>query len=69
MKEIIINVPEDTVELVRRIGGTIEKEKSRINDKAKKKTRPLDFFGIWPDIPLDPKTYRVKLWRKFQNYS
>jgi hypothetical protein len=65
MKEIIINVPEDTVELVRRIGGTIEKEKSRINDKAKKKTRPLDFF----DIPLDPKTYRVKLWRKFQNYS
>ncbi|MCW3109489.1 MAG: hypothetical protein JWQ09_3995, partial [Segetibacter sp.] len=28
------------------------------------KAKPLDFFGTWPDIPLDPETYRGKLWRK-----
>lgn len=70
MKEIIVNVPEDTVELVeeliQRIGGTIEKSyKKKINDKTKgSNSKPLDFFGTWPDIPLDPKTYREKLWRK-----
>ncbi len=71
MKEIIINVPEDTVELVeelvQRIGGTIEKPKNKkkINDKAKgANPKPFDFFGTWPDIPLNPKTYREKLWRK-----
>ncbi len=71
MKEIIINVPEDTVELVeelvQRIGGTIEKNenKKKINDKAKgANPKPLGFFGTWPNIPLDPKTYREKFWRK-----
>jgi len=68
MKELIINVPEDAVEfveeLVERIGGTVEiakrKKKQNIAENAAK---PLDFFGTWKDIPLDPKTYREKLWR------
>ena len=67
MKELIISVPEDAVgfveEFVERIGGTIEKPAS-IHNKAKKKHKPLDFFGTWPDIPLEPQTYREKLWRK-----
>ncbi len=74
MKEIIINVPEDAVrfvaEFVERIGGTMEstKNKKNLNNKQKAtKSQPLDFFGTWPDIPLDPKTYRDKLWRKTPN--
>ncbi len=71
MKELTINVPEDAVEFVEefveRIGGIIEnsknKRKSNSNSKATK-PKPLDFFGTWPDIPLDSKTYREKLWRK-----
>ncbi len=71
MKEITINVPEDAVELVEelveRIGGTIENSKNRrkLNGTAKAtRPKPLDFFGTWTDIPLDPETYREKLWRK-----
>ena len=71
MKEIIINVPEDAVEfvgeLIERIGGTIQatKNKGTVNEKRKStRSRPFDFFGSWPDIPLDPKNYREKLWRK-----
>lgn len=74
MKEIIINVPEDAVgfvaEFVERIGGTIEsaKNKKKLNNKQKAtKSQPFDFFSTWPDIPLDPKTYREKLWRKTPN--
>lgn len=71
MKELIINVPEESVEFVEefveRIGGIIDstKNKNKSNSKVKgTKPQPLDFFGTWPDIPLDPKTYREKLWRK-----
>lgn len=73
MKEIIINVPEDAVEFVEefveRIGGNIveEDEKNSKKSNSKRKTskpKPLDFFGTWKDIPLDPKTYRKELWRK-----
>ena len=71
MKEIIINVPEDSVsfveEFVERIGGTIDTtkiNKRKVRVPKKSKPKPLDFFGTWPDIPLDPKTYREKLWRK-----
>ncbi|MCW3105560.1 MAG: hypothetical protein JWQ09_66 [Segetibacter sp.] len=71
MKELIINVPEDAIEFVEQfvesIGGTIEKSKSKkkLNSRGKvTKAKPLDFFGTWPDIPLDPETYRGKLWRK-----
>lgn len=71
MKEIIINVPDDAAELVQelveRIGGTIKnnKNKRKLNSNAKTtKPKPLDFFATWTDIPLDPETYREKLWRK-----
>lgn len=73
MKELIINVPEDAVkfveEFVERIGGIIEpaKNKKKISSKEQgTNSKPLDFFGTWPDIPLDPKTYRKKLWREIQ---
>lgn len=70
MKEIIIKVPDDAAEFVEefveRIGGTIENQKNKNTfEKGKAaKNKPLDFFGTWVDIPLDPKTYREKLWRK-----
>lgn len=71
MKEIIISVPEDAVgfveEFVERIGGIIEGVESKKKISSKQQTtnsQPLDFFGTWPDIPLDPKTYRKKLWRE-----
>lgn len=47
MKEIIINVPEDAVELVERIGGTIHSKNKRKLTSNAKATRPkaLEFFG------------------------
>ena len=73
MKEIVINVPEDAVEFVEefveRIGGNVVegdgKKKKKLNGKrTEAKAKPLDFFGTWKDIPLDPTTYRKDLWRK-----
>ncbi len=70
MKELIINVPENAVEFVEefieRIGGVIESSgNKKISNKGRvSKPRPLDFFGTWTDIPLDPETYRKKLWRE-----
>lgn len=71
MKELIINIPEDAVEFVEefieRIGGIIEsgRHKEKISDKERVlKPRPLDFFGTWKDIPLDPQNYRKRLWRE-----
>ena len=71
MKEIIINVTEDAVELVQelveRIGGTVESNKNKTKLKSNAKAtglKPLDFFGTWTDIPLDPEIYRKKLRRK-----
>ncbi len=73
MKELIINIPEDAVEFVeefvQRIGGNVveadgelkKKQKKRGNEAAPKLS---DMFGSWPDIDLDPKTYRKKLWRR-----
>lgn len=74
MKEIIIQVPENCVsaieKFVEKIGGSItenSKEKRLLEKQNKRKEmelKPLDFFGTWPDIDLDPVTYRGKLWRK-----
>ncbi len=76
MKEIIINVPDDAVEFVEefveRIGGNVEigktnkksNNKKSSNKKKTSKLKPLDFFGTWPDIPLDPQTYRKDVWRR-----
>lgn len=71
MKEIIIKVPEDSVafveELVERIGGSIAETDSAKKKKPKAvikeaKYKLSDTFGFWPDINLDPQTYRKKLW-------
>jgi hypothetical protein len=75
MKEMIIRVPDDSVafveEFVEKIGGGVSEIKGKTSAKSKKtetkKTKgpkPLDFFGTWRGIDLDPKTYRKKLWRK-----
>ena len=73
MKIMTIQVPDDSVdfieEFVERIGGHVEKNKEeegkkKGKSKASKKAKPLDFFGTWPDINLNPETYREKLWRK-----
>lgn len=71
MKELIINIPEDAVEFVEefveRIGGNVVEEDVKKNKKQKalkQEATPAlsDIFGTWPDIDLDPKTYRKKLW-------
>ncbi len=75
MKIMTIQVPDDSVEFVEefveRIGGNVEekelieaKPKKEKKAKAVKKEKPLDSFGAWIDIDLDPVTYREKLWRK-----
>jgi len=58
-------------EFVERIGGSVEmKREEKKQDKKErkmaqiKKYKPLDFFGTWSDIDLDPKIYRKQLWRK-----
>ena len=69
MKELIINIPEDAVEFieefVERIGGVVSDNKNKLVSKEKLiKAKPLDFFGTWSDIPLDPENYRKNSWRK-----
>lgn len=73
MKEMIIKVPDDSVafveEFVEKIGGDVSQIKTfaknkKAETKKTKRPKPLDFFGTWRDINLDPKTYRKKLWRK-----
>jgi hypothetical protein len=79
MKEMIIRVPDDSVafveEFVEKIGGGVSEIKNKASAKSKKAERkktkrpkPLDFFGTWRDIDLDPRTYRKKLWRKSQEF-
>ncbi len=82
MKEITIQIPEEAkelvMELVLRLGGSIEKEvldknkRSTKNPKSKirnsstlqKKENPFALFGKYPDFPLHPKTYRNDLWNR-----
>jgi hypothetical protein len=79
MKEMIIRVPDGSVafveEFVEKIGGDVSQVKSKTSAKSKnsetkktKRPKPLDFFGTWRDIDLDPKTYRKKLWRKTSEF-
>lgn len=62
MTTMTIQVPDDSVEFVEefieRIGGSIEEKDKEAQEK------PLDSFGAWMDIDLDPETYRKKLWRQ-----
>ncbi len=72
MKIMTIQVPDDSVEFVEefveRIGGNVEEKVEEVKQKqgksSSKKIKPLDSFGMWTDINLDPETYRKKLWRK-----
>ncbi len=71
MITMTIQVPDDSVEFVEefveRIGGNVEeKAEGKIENRRKptlKTVKPLDFFGTWTDIHLDPETHRKKLWR------
>ena len=82
MKEITIQIPQESkelvMELVLRLGGSIEKElfdkkkrstkapKSKISNSStsEKKDNPFALFGKYPDFPLHPKTYRNDLWKR-----
>jgi hypothetical protein len=84
MKEITINIPDDSselvIELVERLGGSVDKKEKikkgvpkssktgiRVsNSSNKKKGDPLSLFGKYPDFPLNPKTYRKDLWQRNQ---
>lgn len=77
MKEITINIPDDSselvIELVERLGGSVNKKgipliqkESKSLSANKKKGDPLALFGKYPDFPLDPKTYRKDLWQRNQ---
>ena len=79
MKEITINIPDESselvMELVERLGGSVEErkgfkpvtnEKEKISSVKKRKRDPLALFGKYPDFPLDPKTYREDLWQRNQ---
>ncbi len=70
MKEFVVKVPDETTELVtelvERLGGEVQEKKTTNRSTSKKitpqKITPLDFFGKYPDFPLDPETYREQLW-------
>ena len=82
MKEITIQIPTESTELVMelvlRLGGSIEKEdsekkkvstkgpksKTRNSSTPKKKDNPFALFGKYPNFPLHPKTYRNDLWKR-----
>jgi len=84
MKEITINIPDDSsdlvIELVERLGGSVDKREGTSNEAIKlskmkkknikypnkKKGDPLALFGKYPDFPLNPKTYRKDLWQRNQ---
>jgi hypothetical protein len=68
---------ELVTELVTRLGGSMEnKKKSGKKPASKKPITPtkqkkikgrvslLDFFGKFPDLDLNPVTYRDKLWKR-----
>ena len=82
MKEITIQIPQESkelvMELVLRLGGSIEKEvldknkrstktpKSKIRNSStsQKKDTLFALFGKYPDFSLHPKTYRNDLWKR-----
>ncbi len=82
MKEITIQIPEEStelvIELVLRLGGSIEKEdlekkkrstkvlksKTGKSSTSEKKDTPFALFGKYPNFPLHPETYRNDLWKR-----
>ncbi|HEX5154122.1 MAG TPA: hypothetical protein VFW07_21895 [Parafilimonas sp.] len=74
MKEMIINIPDDSTtlvtELVEKLGGSVKEKKAK-SDLEKKnlkkdKPEPTFLFGKWKSFNIDPKKLREELWtRKF----
>ena len=68
MKEMIINIPDDSstlvTELVEKLGGSVKTEEKRT--VKRKKTEPTFLFGKWKNVDIDPRRLREELWtRKF----
>jgi hypothetical protein len=70
MKELTFRIPDEAAELVtelvEKLGGEVhvakEKKKKIAKSVKSSKPDPLDFFGKYPDFPLDPETFREQLW-------
>ena len=70
MIEVTIKIPDENAELVteliEKLGGEVQVPKAKKRSALKKSNAtnpdPLDFFGKYPDFPLDPETYREQLW-------
>ncbi len=71
MKEMIINIPEESstlvTELVEKLGGSVKPARKRSDVKKKKeKPDPTFLFGKWKDFDIDARKLREELWtRKF----
>ena len=71
MKEMIINIPEDSsslvTELVEKLGGNVKPERKKSPAKKKKeKPDPTFLFGKWKNFDIDARKLREELWtRKF----
>jgi len=72
MKEYIVTIPDDEVEIVstvlEKFGAHISPVEVKEEDQSsqKKKGDPLALFGKYPDFPLNPKTFRKHLWERNQ---
>lgn len=71
MKEMIINIPEDSstlvTELIEKLGGSVKKENEKIVSKKKKEQKPVEhdfLFGKWKDFDIDARKLREELWRR-----
>jgi hypothetical protein len=70
MKEMIINIPEESstlvTELVEKLGGSVKpSEKKSAGKKKKGKAVEHDFlFGKWKDFDIDARKLREELWRR-----
>jgi hypothetical protein len=70
MKEMIINIPEESstlvTELVEKLGGNVKPARKKSTVK-KKKAKPVEhdfLFGKWKDFDIDARKLREELWRR-----
>jgi len=70
MKEMIINIPEESsnlvTELVEKLGGSVKPGNKKATAK-KKKAKPVEhdfLFGKWKDYDIDARKLREELWRR-----
>ncbi len=72
MKEYIVRIPDEEVEIVSTVLEKFGAEISPVDIKeqkkilTKKKGVPLALFGKYPNFPLNPKTFRKDLWERNQ---